>query len=151
MNKLTLQLNDAQSGHQAMAFAWGKIKPLLLAGHKLQLEVRPRTRSLEQNARLHAMLQDVAEQVQWAGQRLSVDQWKRLMTSAWLRARGEQVQVLPALDGNGVDVIYEKTSRMTVRQVSELCDYVEAWGSEHGVVFSGPGEWAGGETGEIAC
>ena len=90
------------------------------------------------------MLQDVADQVEWAGQKLSVDQFKRLMTSAWLRARGEQVQVLPALDGNGVDVIYEKTSRMTVRQVSELCDYIEAWGSEHGVVFRDPA-WVGGD------
>lgn len=138
VDRLTLQLNDAQSGHKAMSFAWTKVKPALMAGHRLQLQIQPQTRSLEQNARLHAMLQDVARQKQWSSQRLSVDQWKRLMTSAWLRARGEQVQVLPALDGNGVDVIYEKTSHMTVRQVSELCDFIEAWGAEHDVIFHDP-------------
>lgn len=58
-NRITLQLTDAQSGYQAIQHAWRFAKPLLLAGHRLQIEVRPATRSLEANARLHAMLSDV--------------------------------------------------------------------------------------------
>ena len=138
MEKITLQLTDAQSGYQAIRHAWTWAKPLLLAGHRLQLEIRPQTRSLEANARLHAMLSDVARQQTWAGQKLTIDQWKRLFTSAWLRARGESVQVMPAIDGNGIDVIYERTSKMSGAQVSELMEYIAAWGAEHDVVFVEP-------------
>ena len=37
------------------------------------------------------------------------------------------------------------TSKLTRAECSELTEYVAAWGAEHGVVFSGPGEWVGGE------
>ena len=137
-NRITLQLNDAQSGYQAITHAWTWAKPLLLAGNRLQLEIRPQTRSLESNARLHAMLSDVARQQTWAGQKLTTDQWKRLFVSSWLRARGDSVQVMPALDGNGIDVIYERTSKMSGAQVSELMEYISAWGAEHDVVFIEP-------------
>jgi len=93
-------------------------------------EVKPPTRSLEVNAALHAEISDIAATVPWAGKLRDVTTWKRLLTASWLRARGEAVEVLPALDGHGIDVIFEPTSQMTGAQVRELLDYIGAWRSE---------------------
>jgi hypothetical protein len=92
--------------------------------------IKPPTRSLEQNAKLHAELTEIAATVPWAGKLRDVTTWKRLLTASWLRARGEAVEVLPALDGHGIDVIFEPTSQMTGAQVRELLDYIGAWRSE---------------------
>lgn len=62
--------------------AWQAAKAHLMAGQRLVLEIRPDTRSLAQNARLHAMLADVAGQLEWAGKKRDVDTWKRLMVAA---------------------------------------------------------------------
>ena len=53
--------------------------------------------------------------------------------AAWLRARGESVEILPALDGHGVDVVFRHTSELTVAECVELSDFILAWGDEHGV------------------
>lgn len=88
------------------------------------------TRSLAQNAALHALLAEIAERVEWAGARRDVECWKRLCTAAWLRARGEAVEVLPAIDGCGVDVVFRRTSRLTIAECSELIEFVAAWAAE---------------------
>lgn len=97
--------------------------------------IRPPTRSLEQNAFLHAALTDIAAQFLWHGKRLSVDVWKRLCTASWLRERNAAPELIPALDGNGFDVIYERTSQLTVEQMSELLEWCLAFGAQNGVKF----------------
>ncbi len=84
-------------------------------------------RTLEQNSLLHALLTEVASSREWAGARRDVTVWKRLLTAAWMRAEGLHPTLLPSLDGSGIDVIYEPTSRMTKAQVSSLVDYIYAW------------------------
>lgn len=98
--------------------------------------IQKKTRTLDQNAILHAALTDISKQVLWHGNKLSVDIWKRLCVAAWLREKGEQPMLIPALDGSGVDVIYEKTSRLNVSQCSELVEWCFSFGAEHGVNFS---------------
>ena len=95
--------------------------------------LRQKRRSTEQNARLHAMLGDIAKQKEWAGARRDIETWKRLMTAAWLRARGEHVEMLPAIDGNGVDIVFRRTSKLSVAECSELCDFIEAWAVDNDV------------------
>lgn len=102
--------------------------------------VGPPTRNLEQNARLHAVLSDIADQVVWHGQRLSLDVWKRLCTAAWLREIGESPEMVPALDGKGFDVLFEKTSRLSVRQMSSLIEWVQMFGAQNGVTFHEPAQ-----------
>lgn len=95
------------------------------------VSIREPNRGLEQNALLHAELQEIANTTLWAGKKRDVETWKRLFTSAWLRARGEPVDILPALDGHGVDIVYYPTHRMTKAQMSELIDYIHSWRSEN--------------------
>jgi hypothetical protein len=90
-------------------------------------------RSGEQNDKLHALLQDISEQKQWAGQTLDVEDWKRLITAAWERASGRHARVFPSLDGQGIDVIYQRTSRLSKEEMSELIEYATAWAVQNEV------------------
>ena len=84
-------------------------------------------RSLDQNALLHAELQEVSERMKWAGEFRSVDDWKRLLTAAWMRATDRKVVLLPAVDGSGFDVLYQRTSTLTKSEMTDLCAYIQAW------------------------
>lgn len=88
-------------------------------------------RNGDQNAKLHAELGEIAERVKWAGALRSTETWKRLMTAAWLRARGESVEILPALDGHGVDVVFRRTSDLSKSEAAELIDFVCCWKAEN--------------------
>lgn len=122
-----LTLFNAQQGHQAFTKAWEWAKAHLMAEHRLTLEVKPEKRNNEQNALLHAILTEIAETREWAGQKRDVEVWKRLLTAAWLRTRGESVEVLPAIDGHGIDVVFRRTSTLTKAECAELITYIEAW------------------------
>jgi hypothetical protein len=97
------------------------------------VEVRPKTRSLEQNNLLHSILADISKQVDWYGNRLSVDVWRRMCMASWLRESGEKPQLIPALDKNGFDVIYEKTSKLDAVQFSSLIEWCLSFAAEQGV------------------
>lgn len=94
------------------------------------------TRNSLQNAALHAMLSDIAHQVEWKGQKFTVEIWKRLVTAAWLRESGGNPLLVPSLDGNGVDIIFERTSKLSVKQCADLITWVEAFGIEQGCHFT---------------
>lgn len=88
-------------------------------------------RNLEQNAALHALISEIAERREWAGQSWDVETWKRLLVSAWARATGQRVQIVPALDGFGVDMVPIRTSALSKRECSELIDFIAAWDASH--------------------
>lgn len=108
-----------------------------------KVAISEQDRSAEQNAKLHAMLTDVARQVEHAGKKWDVLIWKRLCTAAWLREEGENATMIPALDGNGFDVIYEKTSKLGVKKCASLIEWILAFGAEHGVKWSQADHWGG--------
>jgi hypothetical protein len=119
-------LNPVQ-GHQVITNAWMLAKSLLMAGHRCTLEVKPETRSDSQNKLLHALIGEIAASHEWCGKKHDTETWKRLLVAAWTRARGESVELLPALDGYGVDIVFRRTSKMTKGEVNELIEFIEAW------------------------
>lgn len=102
------------------------------------VEIKEPTRNSEQNARCHAMLADIARQVEHFGKKWPAGVWKRLTVAAFMRESDERPLMIPALDGVGVDVIYERTSQMGVRQMARYIDWLSAFGDEHGVRWSDP-------------
>ena len=94
------------------------------------VKVTEPTRNLEQNALLHAELQELVGR-KWCGMKLDVEQWKRLMTSAWLRATGGGAVYVQAVDGQGMDVLYKRTSTMSKAEMNELIEYIKAWKAEN--------------------
>lgn len=132
-DRVTLTLWNPQQGYQALLDVWKQAKALLMAGHRLVLELRPEKRSDAQNRVLHSRIGDIAKQIEWCGCKRDTEVWKRLLMAAWLRARGESVEILPALDGHGVDVVFRHTSKLSRAECQELSEFVLAWGSERGV------------------
>lgn len=131
-DRLRLTLYSAQQGHAAWVDAWRWAKAMLIAGHRLTLEIRKATRSSEQNARMWAMLGEIAKQVTWHGQKLDAEEWKDMATAALKRQR-----VVPGIDG-GFVVLGQRTSKMTVGEMTELIEFLEAFGAQHGVRFGAP-------------
>jgi hypothetical protein len=87
-------------------------------------------RSIEQNARLWAMLTDISEQVDWYGEKLNPNDWKDIMT-AGLRS----YRVVPGLNPETRVPLGMRTSAMTKGEMANLLELVEAFGAEHGVHF----------------
>ena len=121
---------------------WPLLKSLLMAGHRMVVEIKPETRTLAQNARLWAMLTDVAKQVDWYGRKLSAEEWKHVMTASMTKQ-----DVVPGIDG-GFVVLGKSTSKMTKPEMSELQQLIEAFGAQQGVRFTAQ-EYVDQETGEI--
>lgn len=140
-DRLTLSLWEPVQAHKALMYAWTHAKAWLMSGHRLVLEVRPEKRSNPQNRLLHALIADIAAQVEWAGAKRDAEVWKRLLTAAWSRVHGQHVEVLPALDGHGVDLVPARTSKLSKAECADLCEFITAWGAEHGVRFTAPGGW----------
>ena len=101
---------------------------LMPDGYHVRIE--PPTRTLEQNARLWAMLADISSQVEWYGRKLDSESWKHVFTSS-LR----KMDVVPNLDGTGFVALGLSTSKMTKAELGDLMTLIEAFGAERGVVF----------------
>jgi hypothetical protein len=93
-------------------------------------------RKLEQNAKCHAMLSDISRQIKHYGQTYSADVWKRLCMAAWLRERNQQALMVPAIDGNGIEVIFERTSKLSVKDMAEFIEWLYAYGAYADVNWS---------------
>ena len=131
--RLTQRLIDPTQAHKAISTAWTHCKPWLVAGHALVLEIRKDTRSDAENRLLHSMLGQISKTQEWAGKKHDIDVWKRLLTAAWCRAIGGPVELLPALDGNGVDIVFRKTSTLSKKECAELIDFIFAWCADNGI------------------
>lgn len=128
MERVTLLLRDPIQAHKLLTEqVWPYIKSATMAGHRLHLEVRPDTRSLEQNRKMWSMLHAIAAQIDWYGQRLSAEDWKHLFSAAMKKHRA-----VPGIDG-GVVMLGQSTSRMTVGEMSELIEFMTAFAVEKGV------------------
>ena len=129
-DRITLQLREPVSARPLLTEAWMHVKALLMAGHRLTLEVRPETRSDAQNRTLWSALRDVSRQVDWYGQKLTDEEWKHVFSASLKRQK-----VVPGLDG-GFVVLGQSTSRMTKGEFSELMELMWAFGSERDVRWS---------------
>lgn len=122
-------INPVQA-RQPFEQAWMLAKSLLMAGHRLTLEVRPEKRSDAQNRRLWAMLGEIARQVDWYGQKLTAEEWKHVFSASLAKQK-----VVPGLDG-GFVVLGLSTSKMTKGEMSDMQTLMEAFGADKGVTFS---------------
>jgi hypothetical protein len=86
-----------------------------------------------QNQKLHAMITDVAAQVEWSGAKRDVEAWKDIFTAA-LRSAKHGLDVVPGING-GFVLLGMHTSQMTVPEVAELIELIAAFGAEHDVRF----------------
>lgn len=95
----------------------------------MAVKISEPTRTLEQNSLLWPLLDCLAKQVNWHGNKLTDEEWKDVL-SASLRKQ----KVVPGIDGNFV-VCGQRTSKMSKRDFSELIELIYAFGTQQGVNF----------------
>ena len=131
MNALTIPLYNRQQARQALtAQVFPYLDSALQGSRRWVLTIRPETRSLQQNALLWATLTDISQQVDWYGRKLTPENWKHVFSAAL-----KKQDVVPGLDG-GFVVLGLSTSKMTVGEMAELQELMEAFGAENGVRFT---------------
>ncbi len=97
-----------------------------------RVELKAPKRSLDQNAKMWAMITEVARQKKHNGRRYTTEQWKVL----FLHACGREVQFMPSLDGETFIPWGWSSSDLSTAEMSELIDFISAWGAQNGVVFA---------------
>lgn len=101
------------------------------ARYGTRVEFKETRRSLPQNARMWAMLTDIATQAQHNGRKYTPDQWKVL----FMHACGREVQFLPALDGSTFIPWGSRSSDLSKAEMTDLIEFMFKWGAENGVKF----------------
>jgi NAD-dependent SIR2 family protein deacetylase len=93
-----------------------------------KVEVKPPSRSLDQNALLWPLLEEVAKQVVWYGQKLPAEDWKAIFTASLKRSK-----VVPGIEPGSFVVCGQSTSKMSKATFSELLELIHAFAAEHNV------------------
>lgn len=125
---------DAEHARERMANAWRVVCEYMLAGKdvRVRIDEKQPTRTLEQNAKLWAVLTDIARQVQWpvdgTMQLLEPEDWKDILTAGLRKTQ----RVAQGVEG-GFVMLGRRTSRMSIADMIELIELAQAFGTEHGV------------------
>ena len=103
------------------------------APEKTRVQFHQPTRTLDQNARMWAMLTDIATQTLHpvTGKKETPEDWKIL----FMRACGHETRYMTDLIGDPFPVGY-KSSKLSVKQMVTLQDYIEWYGATHDVTFT---------------
>lgn len=109
------------------------IAALRSAAEGSAITVGPATRSLDQNAKFHAICTDIANShMKWAGKRRAADEWKVLLVSGHTKATAGEVEFVPGLEGEFVN-IRESTAQMSVARAASLITYALAFCDSNGI------------------
>lgn len=98
-----------------------------------------------QEEKYHAMIGDIAKQTTYAGRQWDADDMKRLLVDEFaeeMRQQGNPLhndsRVVPSENGRRVIQLGIQTREFYVREASAFIDFLDAWGTDRGVVFSEP-------------
>lgn len=97
------------------------------------VNIRPETRTSEQNAKLWAMLSDVAR-AKPDGREMTTEQWKAL----FMDACGHKPTFVPSLDGNDFVCLGYKSSRLGKSEFVDLIECIYEFGARKRVPWSEP-------------
>ena len=94
------------------------------------VNIREGKRTLDQNAKLWAMLSDVSR-TKPQGRMHTPDIWKAI----FMNACGHEVQFVHGLEGEPFPVGF-RSSKMTKAQMADMITFIYQYGDEHGVRWS---------------
>lgn len=103
-----------------------------LAPEGAVVNIREAKRSLDQSAKMWAMLSDISRSKPDSRVH-TAEVWKQLMMAAC----GHEVQFLMGLDGNPFPAGF-KSSNLTKAQMADLISFMQSYGDQHGVRWSEP-------------
>jgi hypothetical protein len=96
-----------------------------------RIEWKSPRRSTSQNAKMWALLEDIASQKEHCGMKYPKEVWKVLM----MHGLGRETAFVPSLDGDEIIPLGYSSSDLSKGEMSELIEFMHAWGAQNGVVF----------------
>lgn len=130
-------------GERVRRFA---IAAVVKAKDGMQVRISQPTRNKDQNARLHAMLTDISDQIGWpldTGEIHDIEWWKRSTTLQWLIDSNERPEIITPLetmegDAPSFAILLPHTSHLTVPQCAAYIEWLFSFGTKSGVKFKEP-------------
>ncbi len=115
--------------------------------HRIRIdEFDEKTR--EQEEKYHAMLTDIAAQMQHLTQKLDLDSWKRLCVAQFKADsiandvprlaeywKGKQMRLVPSLDGSSLVTLGDQTRKFPKYVASGFIEWLQFFGAINGVRF----------------
>lgn len=130
------ELTDEAQAKGLMSGLWPKVIKALQSGKQLSLEIKSATRSCPQNAKFHAMIDEIAQQASHLGAKWDAEDWKRMLVWQFCKDTGlNEGKIVPSLDGTGIVQLGQQTHKFTKEQASEFVEFLLSWGAENGVTF----------------
>lgn len=100
------------------------------------VRITPPTRSLDANAKFHAICSDLARQQPYGGKLRSLEVWKSVIVSAHSIATNEPTEIVCGIEGEFLN-LRESTASMSVARMSSLIEYALAYCAMNGVRTTG--------------
>ncbi len=99
--------------------------------------IRKPNRTLDQNAKFHAAVSDIAKaKPEWNGLHMDAEDWKALLIVSHAIATGGKegaLRLVPDLEGKGFIQLRESSARMSKERSSSLIEYTIAWAASRGI------------------
>lgn len=89
--------------------------------------IKGNRRTIGQNSLMWALLRNIASQVEWHGQKLTIHDWKWIFTAAIRKQR-----MVPGIEG-GMVYLGEPTSGMSKQEMADMIELILSFGIDHGV------------------
>lgn len=102
------------------------VQAVLYAPEGHVVTIKPPTRSLDANAKLHAILGELSAQMPYGGKMRSIATWKAIIVSAHSIATNEPTEITCGLEGEFLN-LRESTASMSVARMSSLIEYALAY------------------------
>ena len=159
-DRLTFTLWNPQQAHASLMEALQWAKSMLMAGHRLVLEIRLEGKTRPQEKKYHAQIGDIARQVMLGDRFWPDEDAKRILVSAFREdtkadpdlaphwATFGQWQLVPGLRGEFV-VTGIPTRKFPKPLASAFIEWLYAFGAEHGVKWGMDAAKIDAETGEV--
>jgi hypothetical protein len=131
MSRALVVLDTEFQRRRAADWCWS-LKP----GTRVEFKAPRRTD--EQNAKMWAMLTEVATQVRWHGLKLAPDDWKLIFMAGLKR----ELRLVPNIDGDGFVNLSTSSSDLSKDEMSDLIELMFKFGAypDHPVKFHEPSE-----------
>ena len=126
-----------QAHKEMLTVIWPMLKSMLMAGHRMTIEIKQSKRSVEQNAMFHSMIDKIAKQMALAGSTWTSDDWKRLLIDQWAHDTNRKIgKVCPSLDGERIVQLGLQSHKFTTSESNEFIEFLLAWSTEKGIDVS---------------
>ena len=126
-----------QAHKEMLTVIWPMLKSMLMAGHRMTIEIKQSKRSVEQNSMFHSMIGKISKQMAEAGSTWTSDDWKRLLIDQWAHDTNRKIgKVCPSLDGERVVQLGLQSHKFTTTESSEFIEFLYAWAADKGIDVS---------------